>query len=337
MPSGSVLQRSREGSGKATTRVSDHGWYGEGVSESAGSTADGSPVPAESSPTSTPESSRAGCAAVLRTLHRELQAVELADAEKARTRLAAVQADLPTSGLAPDLRTRLDVALAEVIAMPRPRVTSSLADAYEDASLSIGAALPRLRPVNVSRSLVHVAVGAAAIVVLRLGDERTILWTATCALVSVWLLEGGRRVSRRWRARVDTALAATAHSFERHAVTSGTWYATSLAALAWTLEAPAAAASVAILAAADPSASYFGRRFGRHHLGPQRSVEGSVAFVVAGTLAASGAFALFGVVPWGIALAMAIAGALGELTSVGRIDDNLTIPLAAGLAAALLG
>ena len=116
-------------------------------------------------------------------------------------RLAEVRRALPTSGLSPELRTRLDGALAEVIAMPRPRVTSSLADAYEDASLSLGAALPRLRPVNVSRSLVHVAVGAAAIVVLRLGDERTILWTATCALVSVWLLEGARRVSRRWRAR----------------------------------------------------------------------------------------------------------------------------------------
>jgi dolichol kinase len=276
-------------------------------------------------------------AAILRTLHRELQAVELADAEKARARLTAVRIALPTSGLSTELATRLDTALAEVIAMPRPRVTSSLADAYEDASLSIGAALPRLRPVNVSRSLVHVAVGVVAIVVLRLGDERTILWTATCALVSVWLLEGARRVSGRWRARVDTALAATAHSFERHAVTSGTWYATSLAVLAWTLDAPAAAASVAILAAADPTASYFGRRFGRHHLGPQRSVEGSVAFVVAGTLAASGAFALFGVVPWGVALAMAIAGALGELSSVGRVDDNLTIPLAAGLAAGLLG
>lgn len=322
---GSLLHRGREGSGKATTGTSGREWYGPApVSPS-------SPI----APSSTPSS--ASPTAILRRLHRELQAVELADAEKARARLAAVQADLPTSGLSPELRSRLDVALAEVIAMPRPRVTSSLADAYEDASLSIGAALPRLRPVNVSRSLVHVAVGAAAIVLLRLGDDRTILWTATCALVSVWLLEGARRVSRRWRARVDTALAATAHSFERHAVTSGTWYATSLAVLAWTLDAPAAAAAVAILAGADPTASYFGRRFGRHHLGPQRSVEGSAAFVVAGTLAAGGAFALFGVVPWGIALAMAIAGAVGELASVGRLDDNLTIPLAAGLAAGLLG
>lgn len=322
---GSLWHRGPEGSGKATTGVSDREWYGP------------APVPPPSPISPSSQSPSTSATATLRRLHRELQAVELADAEKARARLADVRSELPTSGLSPELRARLDAALAEVIAMPRPRVTSSLADAYEDASLSIGAALPRLRPVNVSRSLVHVAVGAAAIVLLRLGDERTILWTATCALGSVWLLEGARRVSRRWRARVDTALAATAHSFERHAVTSGTWYATSLAVLAWTLDAPAAAAAVAILAAADPSASYFGRRFGRHRLGPQRSVEGSLAFVVAGTLAAIGAFALFGVVPWGVALAMAIAGALGELSSVGRLDDNLTIPLAAGLAAGLLG
>ena len=38
----------------------------------------------------------------------------------------------------------------------------------------------------------------------------------------------------------------------------------------------------------------------------------------------------------GLAFAMACAGALGELASVGRVDDNLSIPLAAGLAAHLV-
>lgn len=321
----SVLQSGADGSRKATMEGPAK-THLEGRAEAASTRC------YVAQPVSVPSRS----SAILRTLHRELQAVELADPEKARARLSAVRDELATGDLAPELGARLDLALAEVVAMPRPRVTSALADAYEDASLSVGADLPRLRPVNVSRSLVHVAVGVAAIVLLRIADERTILWTATCALASVWLLEGARRVSHRWRARVDAALTATAHSFERHAVTSGTWYATSLAALAWTLDAPSAAAAVAILAAADPSASYFGRRFGRHRLGPQRSVQGSLAFVVAGTLAAGGAFALFGSEAWGVAVAMAFAGALGELVSVGRLDDNLTIPLAAGLAAALL-
>ncbi|MCA9613109.1 MAG: hypothetical protein H6722_18770 [Sandaracinus sp.] len=274
--------------------------------------------------------------ALLRALHRELRALELTEATEARARLEVLRERLAKSGVSAAERDALLAALDEVLTAERLRVPTSLADAYEDASLALGARLPRLRRVNVRRSLVHVAVGVAALVLLWLADPRTRLWTASCACASVWLLEGARRVSRRWRRRVDAALSATAHPFERHAVTSGTWYATSLCVLAWTTPVAHAAAAVAILAAADPSASYFGRRFGRHAIGRQRTLEGSIAFVATGTFAAGGALFLFGPVAWGLAFAMACAGALGELASVGRVDDNLSIPLAAGLAAHLV-
>ena len=102
-----------------------------------------------------------------------------------------------------------------------------------------------------------------------------------------------------------------------------------------TVPKPAALIAIYTLAIADPAAAVVGISWGRHKLGPDRSLEGSLAFFVA-TLAiavfvlaaATGAPAVaVGV----MAFLIALAATSCELLPL-RIDDNLTIPLFVGFA-----
>ena len=119
-----------------------------------------------------------------------------------------------------------------------------------------------------------------------------------------------------------------------------------IAVLLTILAVPKLAALIAIytLAIADPLAAVVGIRFGRRRLAANRSLEGSLAFLVA-TLA----IAVL-VLRWGTDAAagpLAATAAITGLVAVGnelvplRIDDNLTIPIVVGFtawgAAALCG
>jgi dolichol kinase len=91
---------------------------------------------------------------------------------------------------------------------------------------------------------------------------------------------------------------------------------------------------LAVLGLGDPAAAIVGRTFGRHRLADGRSLEGTAAFVVAGSAAA-----WLVLTSWhpevpvaATALAAAGGGAAGELVAR-RIDDNLVIPIAAAFAA----
>lgn len=155
-----------------------------------------------------------------------------------------------------------------------------------------------------------------------------------------WTLEFTRARSPAWNNVLMKILGPIAHPHERTRVNSSTWYATALFVIAVVFPRPACAVGVAVLALADPAAGYIGRRWGRTPIRHGRSLEGSVAFVVAGTFAAVLALTVFHPGPWstvlGQAIAAAIAGAVVEIVST-RLDDNLTIPIAACTAAVLAG
>ena len=100
-----------------------------------------------------------------------------------------------------------------------------------------------------------------------------------------------------------------------------------------------------MLGVGDPVAGLIGRRWGRTKLVGGRSLEGSLAFVAAGGIAAAIALIAYyptlslGVIA-ALAFTAALAGALAELL-VRKVDDNFSIPVAAGagcsLVAGLLG
>ena len=99
---------------------------------------------------------------------------------------------------------------------------------------------------------------------------------------------------------------------------------------------PSSRSRKACQAAPGSAAAVIGRRFGRTKLPGGRSLEGSLAFVLAGGLPALAVLLGFHHLPLVtaavVALSGAVAGAAAEVLS-GRLDDNFTIPLIASLSA----
>ena len=90
-----------------------------------------------------------------------------------------------------------------------------------------------------------------------------------------------------------------------------------------------AAAGMAVLMTADAAAALIGRKFGKHKLVNGKSLEGTAAFVLTGTLAAGVCFisvGTFSLLPF--ALPAVILAALAELFQKQlKVDDNFSIPL----------
>ena len=100
-----------------------------------------------------------------------------------------------------------------------------------------------------------------------------------------------------------------------------------------------AASALAVLLTGDAAAALIGRRFGKHKLVNGKSLEGTAAFIIVGFIALA-AVLFITHRPYADHLAgffAVIAAALAELFQKQlKLDDNLTIPLCAGLVLFLL-
>lgn len=198
--------------------------------------------------------------------------------------------------------------------------------------------VPELRPTNYARSGFHIGAALVCLGLVVFLTSRQLPWAAGAFAAWAWTMEGMRRVSKRANAAMMRFFRPIAHEQERDRVNSATWYMTSLVLLALTGSPLLCVTGVAVLGLADPLAGLVGRRFGRVRLINGRSLEGSLTFVVVGTLAARAAMLLVDTplgsgALWITALAAALAGGVVELVSR-RIDDNLSIPMAAAATAA---
>ena len=93
----------------------------------------------------------------------------------------------------------------------------------------------------------------------------------------------------------------------------------------------AAVCSLFVLCISDPLSSLVGRSLGRHPLFG-KSIEGTLAFLASSLII----LMLFSVSP-SSALAVAFLATATELFTPRFLDDNLTIPIATGLALTILG
>ncbi|MFZ5476962.1 MAG: diacylglycerol/polyprenol kinase family protein [Myxococcota bacterium] len=197
---------------------------------------------------------------------------------------------------------------------------------------------PASRPANRARSLLHVASGLFALAVIVTVPPSWLPWIAGAMFVWAWTMEIGRRNSAAVNRLLMWVFGPVAHPHEARNVNSATWYSTALFGLALVATPLECALAVTVLGFGDPAAGLVGRRFGTIRLAAGRSLEGTLAFVVAGTLAAAAALTVcFPEIAtgetWALAFGSAVAGALGELFTR-RVDDNLVIPLAAAAGAA---
>ena len=96
---------------------------------------------------------------------------------------------------------------------------------------------------------------------------------------------------------------------------------------------PYSALAMATMLLADTAAALIGRRFGKHRFPNGKSLEGCLAFFVTGTLVMVAGFLAFAYPPLVLAggLLGIVAATLLELFNCElHLDDNFTIPLAAG-------
>jgi dolichol kinase len=212
-----------------------------------------------------------------------------------------------------------------------------LARAYERLSLSLqswSVHVPSVRPTNYTRNVFHLTTAAVLVVVVEELLSARALWLVPLAAMSAaWSMEAMRQFNAPARRFLLWIFKTVAHPHERYRINSSTWYTTALAILGLSFEPMLCAVALAVLGAADPAAALVGRRFGRTKLVNGRSLEGSLAFTLVGTLAALSVLLI-----WhtdlstrtiaAVAIGSALPAALAELLSR-RIDDNLSVPLAA--------
>jgi dolichol kinase len=209
------------------------------------------------------------------------------------------------------------------------------------AELPTGTAVVAVRPTNYSRSVFHCGSAAVGLFSVAFIPSRAIiLGIAVTFATYAWSMEIGRRFSPRMNAWLMRMYSRVSHPHERYKVNSATWFATALVLLALFSSRPATMAALAVLGVADPVAALVGRRWGKHLLRAGRSLEGTLGFIVSGSIVAALALLLAGGLAAsqviGLALLAGVTGALAELVAT-RVDDNLTIPLAVGTALTAAG
>ena len=193
------------------------------------------------------------------------------------------------------------------------------------------------RPANPARAIFHVLSAVSCLALVFVLSPRQLPWVAVGFAGWAWSLETLRRISPRANDVLMRFFAPIVHRGERHRVNSATWYMTALVVLTLTYAPTVMVVGVAVLGFGDPAASLIGRRFGRRKLINRRTLEGSVAFVIAGTVAS---FTIVQLIPSGpavgisllIAVCASVVGAVAELLSR-RVDDNFSIPLCAAATA----
>ncbi|MBL8953280.1 MAG: hypothetical protein JNK82_21050 [Myxococcaceae bacterium] len=273
---------------------------------------------------------RDDAAAALRARLVTLQQ-HLVQHERLKALAGELETQLPGPEVAPDARTRW------------LQFKKSLQPGYEKIAASLRAEkihVPSLRPTNWARSVFHVAGAAVSVLLIVVLSPWQLFFAASLYAGTFWFLEFGRRRSGAMNVALLKFFRHVVHSHEATRVNSSTWYATALVLLTLTHSPVLCLVGVGVLGVGDPVAAFIGRRFGRTRLLHGRSLEGSLAFFVAGSAVAFGLLRTFrpelGLgVALGVAAAGSLFGALAELFSL-RIDDNLSVPVAAAAGSALV-
>lgn len=199
--------------------------------------------------------------------------------------------------------------------------------------------IPHIRPSNLKRSLVHMGCAVAILAMIEtVPDFSWMFWIALAYFCFCWLMEGLKRLHPRLKAKVMKFFAPIAHPHEYDKINSATWYGVALLLLSLT-NPTVGTIGVTVLGVADPVAAAVGRSIGKIPMPGNRSLEGSLAFLISGTLATT--LMLSWLHPLGnlwrtlvVAGTASLFGAVGEYA--GKYpDDNLTIPISSALGAFL--
>lgn len=247
--------------------------------------------------------------------------------ERMRVALASASAELeqrPSVNRWREVCATLGEGYEEVMAHVR-----KMRDPRTDAKIRV----VTLKPPNYARNIFHIAMGVGAV----LAWELVLTWGLTMWILGglcgiALILETTRRLSAVWNNRLMhlPVFRQVARPRERHRINGATMYLFALAIMAAVAPMEAVEIGLLVLAFADPMASLAGKRWGKHRIYAQKSLEGGAAFfftallVVGGFLAIKRGFDLSLFECVALALAAATTGTVVETMS-GRLDDNFTV------------
>ncbi len=179
---------------------------------------------------------------------------------------------------------------------------------------------------NYHRKLWHFTGGAVVVAALVIFAPSK-LWAIVilaAALVLMIVIDLVRYFSRRGKRLFWKHLGFLTSEKEKKGPTTSLFYAASLLVCVLIFPVYAAIGGVISLAAGDSMAAIVGRRYGKLRIGG-KSIEGGLTNAVV-------AFCLIFIFVRSvhIAAAGALAGAIVEMFEIPRLDDNITVPLAAG-------
>ncbi|MDX1419128.1 MAG: phosphatidate cytidylyltransferase [Rubricoccaceae bacterium] len=198
---------------------------------------------------------------------------------------------------------------------------------------------------ELKRKALHLGALLGPVGLLVLGRTAMLLFLVPLAVVAVFLDVARQRWAwlHRWIEGVFGAIMRPEEQppFGGPLVLNGaTWMCVSAALCAALFPAPIAAAALAIQMVGDGAAAVVGRRYGRHRYPfSPKSLEGSAAFFLTGLLTVLPLTALVApgyapLAPLQLGLG-ALAGTVAEALPF-PINDNVRVPLLAGLVMALL-
>lgn len=195
---------------------------------------------------------------------------------------------------------------------------------------------------EVSRQLVHVSGLLFILLAQFVGGLLTALYFFMIALSFFIYSEYMRREERRlgnFIRMFESGLRDFVAKLERKNIarpfTGAIWFYLSCGLAFLIFPLPVASAAGAMLAVGDSLSTIIGTRFGKHRILGNKTLEGSLVLVIASFLISlvfvSPYPALFGSITAGIAELIPDVKRLRNLKESGWLDDNLLIPLLAGL------
>jgi dolichol kinase len=222
---------------------------------------------------------------------------------------------------------------------------AELADDYEELVANIRTQkitqikAIHLKPVNYARNIFHVLNGITCVLLYQFVLSKGLALWLMGSVLSVFLF---LEVIRRSRPRlndflVDKVFGTISRPHEKHKVNGSTNYLIAMILLVIFFPKPIVLMSVLVLGFADPAASVVGKLWGRRKLFREKSFLGTGTFL-ATSMAVCLTFMALAAPEFSFAYALLAAAVVSvvatatELFST-RIDDNLSIPLMAAVAA----
>jgi len=244
-------------------------------------------------------------------------------------------------------QTRVQEALAELhTALDGQTARSFVLSRYENATKAYEqwlatwrkerSAPASLSPLIVARTLFHAGMAVVAVVCYQFFLTRAQATGVLLTLLTIFTtLEIARRYSERFNQfLVHTFFKPIARPRELHKTNSATWYLLALTCVTPFFSRDAVITGILVIGFGDPAAAWIGKRFGKLKLYKNKSLVGSVGFFVTSVLVSSAFLFKFSHPSFAGIIAAAAAGTIAELYTA-RLDDNLTVPIAATLAAAI--